>query len=63
MLCETSVKLSVKLFAVFGSAQRSILSSLLHSVAMNTVTSLQRHPFSQLTLKEKLEVKGLGFNY
>ena len=57
MLCEASVKL----FGVFGSAwQCSILSSLLYSVAMNTVRSRQNRPFSQLTLEEKLEVKRLG---
>jgi len=63
MLCETSFKLSVKLFAVFSSAQHSILSSLLHTVAMTTVRNLQRRPFSQSTLEEKLEVKCLGLNY
>ena len=36
--------------------QRFILSSLLHSIAMNTVRS---RPFRQLTLEEKLEVKRL----
>ena len=40
--------------------QRFILSSLLHSIALNTVRSLQSRPFSQLTLEEKLEVKRLG---
>ena len=40
--------------------QRFILPSLLHSIAMNTVRSLQSRPFSQLTLEEKLEVKRLG---
>ena len=37
-----------------------ILLSLLHSVALTTVRSLQSRPFSQLTLEEKLEVKRLG---
>ena len=36
--------------------QRFILSSLLHSITLNTVRSLQSRPFSQLTLEEKLEV-------
>ena len=40
--------------------KRFIQSSLLHSIAMNTVRSLQNRPVSQLTLKEKLEVKRLG---
>ena len=40
--------------------QGFILSSLLHSIALNTVRSLQSRPFSQLTLEEKLEVKRLG---
>ena len=40
--------------------QRFILSSLLHSIPLNTVRSLQSRPFSQLTLEEKLEVKRLG---
>ena len=40
--------------------QRFILSSILHSIAMNVARSLQSRPFSQLTLEEKLEVKRLG---
>ena len=40
--------------------QRFMLSSLLHSIAMNTVRSLQSCPFSLLTLEEKLEMKRLG---
>ena len=40
--------------------QRFILPSLLYSIAMNTVRSLQSRPFSKLTLEEKLEVKRLG---
>ena len=40
--------------------QRFVLSSILHSIAMNAVRSLQSRPFSQLTLEEKLEVKRLG---
>ena len=40
--------------------QRFIRSSVLHSIAMNTVRSLQSRTFSQLTLEEKLEVKRLG---
>ena len=43
--------------------QRFILSSLLHSIAMNTARNRQSRPFSQLTLEEKLEVKRLGLNY
>ena len=52
MLCEAAVTLN----AVFSSAcQCSILSSLLHAIAINAVRSLHSRLFSQLTLEEKLE--------
>ena len=40
--------------------ERFILSSLMDTIAMNTVRSHQSRPFSQSTLEEKLEVKRLG---
>ena len=40
--------------------QRFIQLSLLHTIALNTVRSLQSRPFSQLNMEETLEVKHLG---